>query len=916
MKIRILILIILLAAPVVNSAVIRVPDDYATLQAGIDASCDGDTVLVADGTFTGTGNTSLTWDGFEKHIILTSETGMDNCIIDCEGGSSAFFFSDTGQVESDRISGFTIRNAEGQVYGAIYCNRVSLTIDGCRFENNLAGHNDLGMGGAIHSQLSDILITECEFSGNESRYRGGGIYCRNSMPIIENCIFTSNIAETGAGLYLRGSPAVVTDCIFTENQSQYYGGGVSAHNSEAVLHRNTFQSNRALMGGGAMCTGDCFPVIGGESGNGNDFNGNIAVGGCDLGALEILSEQVNARFNNFSGHVQSDYAVSPLESFDISGSVSGGTAIDQDLFVTVDGNDSWDGLSWSTAFRTVHHALSVIYGNNETPLTIYLGPGTFSPSATVELFPLPLITGVNIVGDDTVDTILDAESGSGVIVACIDSDITLENLVITGGEALLGGGIAEYSGSILVENCRITGNNAISGGGIYLGSGSTGTYRNCVISDNTSYAGAGIMIASSSPEIQGCIIENNSGESGGAVYMIYSESTLQDCIIQGNVPCGVSALVGTDLLEDCLISGNHSESNFAGGIESVAGNLTVMNCTIRDNSTTGAGGGILTNHSEDVYSDCVIENNQGNTGGGIAVQSRNTSLFQRCIIRGNTAVETGGGVYCMAYGDALYPVFTNCLITGNFTGGTGTAVTVEDGAAPVFCNTTVTGHESATEAFRVINSTLTAVNAIFWNQTGSEISSENSILAVIYSNVRGGCSGKCNIDADPLFLDPDNYRLTAASPCVDTGTDAGAPMDDLDGQARWLGGAYDMGAYEFDGYPSDSRIYMRMPAHEFTGGSECSAETTVWNASGSPVSDQPLFVLLSVGDQFLFAPSFSSFDYFQLEFSPGVTTLPILSAFTWPAGVDAASAVWYAAMTDAGITRIIGSMAIWEFSWN
>ena len=38
------------------AAVIRVPDDQPTIQAGIDAGQHGDTVLVADGTWTGEGS--------------------------------------------------------------------------------------------------------------------------------------------------------------------------------------------------------------------------------------------------------------------------------------------------------------------------------------------------------------------------------------------------------------------------------------------------------------------------------------------------------------------------------------------------------------------------------------------------------------------------------------------------------------------------------------------------------------------------------------------------------------------------------------------------------------------------------------------------------------------------------------------
>ena len=88
-----------------------VPDEYPTIQAAIDASVDGDVVLVADGSYTGDGNRDMDFMG--RAITVRSENGPDTCIIDIQGSAQdphrAFHFH-SGETNASIVQGFTIQN--------------------------------------------------------------------------------------------------------------------------------------------------------------------------------------------------------------------------------------------------------------------------------------------------------------------------------------------------------------------------------------------------------------------------------------------------------------------------------------------------------------------------------------------------------------------------------------------------------------------------------------------------------------------------------------------------------------------------------------------------------------------------------------------------------------------------------------
>lgn len=78
-----ILLSVILASSTVFGATLRVPSEYFTIQKAIDAASPLDVVIVADGTWKGTGFKNLD----VKLITVRSENGPEKCIIDCEGSA-------------------------------------------------------------------------------------------------------------------------------------------------------------------------------------------------------------------------------------------------------------------------------------------------------------------------------------------------------------------------------------------------------------------------------------------------------------------------------------------------------------------------------------------------------------------------------------------------------------------------------------------------------------------------------------------------------------------------------------------------------------------------------------------------------------------------------------------------------------
>jgi len=260
------------------------PTAVKSIQEGLNKATAGWTVLVADGTYTGTSNRNLDFGGKSMHLLSCG--GTTNCIIDCQEAGRGFYFH-SGETDSSIVEGFTIQNGNvvNDYGGGVYCVAASPTIrkcivTGCRVDF----YSGYGAGGGIMLNNSSAIITACIITENWAKDEGGGISCTNSTPLIVNCLISKNTSTyVGGGIQCYDhSDAIITNCTIVENNANY-GGALDSYNSDPVL------SNTILWGNQAGGTGN-------------------QIWAYDSGSLVMLN---NCDYSNVGGDVGGNGSVTP-----------------------------------------------------------------------------------------------------------------------------------------------------------------------------------------------------------------------------------------------------------------------------------------------------------------------------------------------------------------------------------------------------------------------------------------------------------------------------------------------------------------------------------------------------------------------------------------------------------------------------
>jgi len=241
----------------INAIVINVPADYSTIQEAINTSINGDTVLVASGTY----YENINFRG--KNILLSSYyifnedvSYISNTIINgsqpVHQDTASCVLIVSGEDSSATLQGFTLTGGTGtkwiDEHGAgtyVEGGGILIAYSTPTIKNNLIINNEaIRTGSGITSA------------------GGGGIRAGDERPTIINNVITSNSGMYGGGIVLNYTGAYVKNNIVYNNKvyqavagAPTFGGGGIWINSNFAFNKPNILENNTIVGNSSSGSG-------------------------------------------------------------------------------------------------------------------------------------------------------------------------------------------------------------------------------------------------------------------------------------------------------------------------------------------------------------------------------------------------------------------------------------------------------------------------------------------------------------------------------------------------------------------------------------------------------------------------------------------------------------------------------------
>jgi len=829
MRAAIILVAIVLVTSVGSAATIYVPDDHATIQAAINATVSGDTVIVRPGIYV----ENIVFLG--KEITLKSEEGPCITIIDGNQAGSVVTCQN-GESEYTVIDGFTITNGTGTYEpgygctygGGMYIDSSSPTVMNCCFSGNSC--DELG-GGLVTRNISDSTIINCTFIGNSSS-SGGGI---GGGKAVKNCTFIGNsvFAYGGALAYV----GTITNCTFIANKSSTYGGAIyNSGKNGATITNCTFMKNSQH----AIYNNDSDPTITNciiwKNTPSAFFNyssnpivtyccvqgGYTGTGNIDADPLwaDPSSDDVHLTWDSPCKDSGNNSAVTEVYDFEGDPRIADGN-------VDMGADEFASHLYYEGSVKPGSVLDFKIVGSPGAPAKLFKGSGILDPPQITPYGNLFLLSPFEEFDLGTVPS-------NGILVHSMTVPLEWVLTDLQPFQALIGP--IGYPDSILT-NLKVL----EMGNLIYVPDDFPtiqDAINECIDND--------VVIVRPGVYFENIVLI-------GKNISVMSERGPDETIIDGNQSGSVVSFLSGEGLDPVLegFTLQNGSATSGAGICCTGSSPLLKNNIIRTNAASDSGGGIYClNSSPSIVNNVVTGNSALDSGGGICIENSTNALITNNTIYKNTSSSKGGGI-CIKVSSEL--TISNSILWDN----------------------------NAPEGPEM------RMGGAFWPSTVS-ISYSDVTGGQVGVYVASGCTlnwGAGMIDADPLFVDAVNedFHLTWDSPCKNTGDNtAGTELFDFEGDPRIAQGTVDMGADEF--------YYHLYHAGDVIPGAFIDVKvigapgmTPVTLALGSDIQDPPQST--PYGNLYLVLPPVKTFNLGGIP-STGVLFVPATVPTTWQTGEE------------------------------
>ncbi len=809
--------IICLMGTFAYAELLHIPDDFSTIQQGINASVNGDTVLVAPGTYyeninfngrsivvasyyLSTGDTSYiaqtVIDGSQSGTVVTIASGEDSTTTLC--GLVITNGRDSNESDDKGASGIVCRNASNanlthlkveQNYlernyrykaGGIGCFESSvLNIDNVKIRDN-------EQRGVTCQDSSTLRIIHSDFSNNSGRY-GGGIFCQKSQIELDNVTLRNHLLGSygGGGICMEFSKIKITNVKIENNSWKSY--------SSASL-------GPSLRGAGIYARGSDLEI-----------DSTLVKDNLGMGSIPGLGLGCGIYLLNSNAEIRNSWFIKNRSLVDSRNIYGGGIycsdssiVILKNCIVSENSGDYGGGIFVQSSNMTLDH--TVISENYATGL----GGAIYNDNSVLTL------------RNTSINRNISEKSGGGIY--CTNENA---NLIFDGSEL----------NSVYYNRAFVTGNDFASDGKSTISAvldTFTTSHKDSVFIDpienhNISWQKTLVEPVSADLFVSEQGSDENNGLSSNQPMKTLNKALLSIQVDSLN-PRVIHVAPG-------LYSPSKTGETFpvlCKSYVSILGdgpNSTILDAEQQNQVVQLY---IVNNMFFQGFTLCNGETN--NDGGGINTFRSNNVIFKDLVISNNTAFCSGGGIYCsVIYLSSLYKIsFENVLVHNNKCDRYGGGICLRRGEY-ILENVTVYDNiyfNASSNIYGEINhagglvlsmgSKVNLINSIIANNQPYNIISSttpplggDNILTVLSSNIQGGRDSikdvydnsiinwlDGNIDADPLFVggDPFDYHLSGDSPCIDAGTVfyewEGDTLVNME-ESEYSGPAPDMGAYEY-----------------------------------------------------------------------------------------------------------------------